>query len=49
MGIRHSLLQWLIYRETVRELQAMDSRQLRDVGIRRDDIDRIARRHAERF
>ena len=35
--------QWRRYRETVRELQTLSSHELRDLGIQRGDIGRLAR------
>ena len=46
MGIRHTLKKWAAYQQTVRELAALDNRQLTDLGISRTDISRIARDHA---
>ena len=46
MGIRHTLKKWAAYQQTVRELAALDNRQLSDLGITRADIQRIARDHA---
>jgi uncharacterized protein YjiS (DUF1127 family) len=37
---------WLVYRETVRELESLDDRELTDLGIGRDDIRCIARQAA---
>lgn len=34
---------WRRYRETVRELQGLSSRELNDLGIHRVDISRLAR------
>jgi uncharacterized protein YjiS (DUF1127 family) len=34
---------WRRYRETVRELQNLSSHELNDLGIRRDEISRLAR------
>ncbi len=34
------------YRETIRELMQFTDRELADLGISRDEIDAIARRHA---
>jgi uncharacterized protein YjiS (DUF1127 family) len=36
---------WRTYNRTVRELNALDNRQLSDLGITRGDIVNIARRH----
>ncbi len=46
MGIRQTLKKWAAYQQTVRELAALDNRQLTDLGITRHDIQRIARDHA---
>jgi uncharacterized protein YjiS (DUF1127 family) len=46
MGIRNTLKKWAAYQQTVRELAALDNRQLTDLGITRTDIQRIARDHA---
>jgi uncharacterized protein YjiS (DUF1127 family) len=46
MGIRTTLKRWQAYQQTVRELAALDNRQLNDLGISRADIQKIARDHA---
>jgi uncharacterized protein YjiS (DUF1127 family) len=46
MGIRQTLKKWAAYQQTVRELAALDNRQLADLGITRSDIQRIARDYA---
>jgi uncharacterized protein YjiS (DUF1127 family) len=46
MGIRQTLKKWSAYQQTVRELAALDNRQLNDLGISRTDITKIAREHA---
>ena len=46
MDIRKTLRKWSAYNQTVRELAALDNRQLSDLGISRSDIQRIARDHA---
>ena len=46
MGIRQTLKKWAAYQQTVRELAALDNRQLTDLGLTRTDIQRIARDHA---
>ncbi len=46
MNIRKSFQKWAAYQQTVRELNALDSRSLDDLGIARDDIQRVARDHA---
>lgn len=45
MGIRQTIKKWAAYQQTVRELTALDNRQLNDLGISRSDIQRIARDH----
>ena len=46
MDIRKTFKKWAAYQQTVRELAALDNRQLTDLGITRTDITRIARDHA---
>jgi uncharacterized protein YjiS (DUF1127 family) len=46
MDIRKTIKKWAAYQQTVRELAALDNRQLNDLGISRVDITRIARDHA---
>jgi uncharacterized protein YjiS (DUF1127 family) len=46
MDIRKTFKKWAAYQQTVRELNALDTRQLSDLGITRTDIQRIARDHA---
>ena len=46
MDIRKTLKKWAAYQQTVRELAALDNRQLNDLGIARTDITKIAREHA---
>ena len=46
MGIRQTFKKWQAYQQTVRELAALDTRQLNDLGIARSDIQKIARDHA---
>ncbi len=43
MNIRQKLAQFAVYQRTVRELKALDSRQLDDLGIARGDIKALAR------
>lgn len=46
MDIRKTFRKWAAYQQTVRELAALDNRQLSDLGISRADINRVARDHA---
>jgi uncharacterized protein YjiS (DUF1127 family) len=46
VGIRQTLKKWAAYQQTVRELAALDNRQLSDLGISRAEIQKIARDHA---
>jgi uncharacterized protein YjiS (DUF1127 family) len=43
MNIRQKLAAFAQYQRTVRELAALDTRQLNDLGITRADIKTIAR------
>ncbi|MBD9624352.1 DUF1127 domain-containing protein [Ensifer sp. ENS06] len=43
MNIARSINNWRKYRQTVTELGRMSNRELRDLGIERVDIDRVAR------
>ena len=45
MDVRKTFRKWQAYQQTVRELNALDNRQLNDLGITRGDISRIARTH----
>ena len=45
MDIRKTFKKWAAYQQTVRELAALDNRQLNDLGIARSDITRVARDH----
>jgi uncharacterized protein YjiS (DUF1127 family) len=47
MDIRKTLRKWHSYKQTMRELNALDNRQLADLGISRGDIERLAREHAQ--
>ena len=38
MGIRQTIKQWAAYQQTVRELTALDTRRLNDLGISRADV-----------
>jgi uncharacterized protein YjiS (DUF1127 family) len=42
MNIRQKIAQFAQYQRTVRELNALDSRQLTDLGITKGDIKNIA-------
>ena len=44
--IAEKLTVWRRYRDAVRELSQLSDRDLRDIGIRRGDIEIIARRSA---
>ena len=46
MNIRQKIAKFAQYQRTMRELNALDTRQLSDLGITRTDIQRIARDHA---
>ncbi len=43
MNIRQKLAQFAQYQRTMRELNALDARQLNDLGITKGDIKQIAR------
>ncbi|MGO8797476.1 MAG: DUF1127 domain-containing protein [Roseiarcus sp.] len=43
--IAEKLASWRRYREAVRELSRMSDRELADIGIRRGDIEFIARQN----
>lgn len=43
MNIARSINNWRRYRQTRSELARMSDRELRDIGVFRADIDRIAR------
>lgn len=43
MTIRQKIAEFAAYQRTVRELSALDNRQLSDLGITRGDIKNIAR------
>jgi uncharacterized protein YjiS (DUF1127 family) len=43
MNIRKKIAQFAQYQRTMRELNALDQRQLNDLGITRGDIKNIAR------
>lgn len=42
MSIRKKLAEFAAYQRTIRELSALDNRQLSDLGITRSDIKNIA-------
>lgn len=46
MNIRKTFKRWSAYQQTVRELSALGTRELDDLGIARSDIQNIARDHA---
>ncbi len=46
MDFGKTLRRWASYRQTVRELSALDDRELHDLGISRGDIQPLAREHA---
>lgn len=43
MNMARSFNNWRRYRQTRNELARMSDRELRDIGVNRSDIDRIAR------
>lgn len=43
MNIRQRLVQFAQYQRTMRELSALDNRQLNDLGLNRADFKAIAR------
>lgn len=43
MNFARSLTNWRKYRQTINELARMSDRELRDLGIGREDIRRVAR------
>ena len=44
MDMARSFNNWMKYRQTVSELNRMNSRELADLGINREDIRRVARK-----
>jgi len=49
MGIKKTFEKWARYQQTVRELKALSNRDLNDLGISRNDINKIARDAADTF
>ncbi|GLQ18348.1 DUF1127 domain-containing protein [Maritalea porphyrae] len=49
MEFGKTLRRWASYRQTVRELSALDDRELHDLGITRGDIQPLAREQAARI
>jgi len=49
MGMNKVIRRWNAYRQTVRELDALDNRALADLGIKRGDIPTIAREYASQL
>ncbi len=45
-GIRNAMKQRAEYRRTYRALQSLSNRELADIGLRRCDIDQVARCNA---
>ncbi|HEY4203047.1 MAG TPA: DUF1127 domain-containing protein [Devosiaceae bacterium] len=43
MNLRQKIAQFAQYQQTVRELSALDNRQLNDLGLTRADIRTVAR------
>lgn len=43
MGLKKTFQKWAAYQQTVRELSALTNRDLNDLGISRNDIQKIAR------
>ena len=43
MTIRQKIADFVTYTRTLRELQALDNRQLADIGVNRSDIRAVAR------
>lgn len=46
MGLKKTFRKWALYQQTVRELNALDNRELHDIGISRAEIQRVALDHA---
>jgi len=49
MEFGKTLRRWASYRKTVRELSALDDRDLHDLGITRGEIQPLAREQASRI
>ncbi len=49
MTMEKILRRWNAYRRTVNQLEALDNRVLADIGIKRGDIDTVAREYAAQF
>lgn len=45
-AVKTKFKNWKQYQATVRELSALSSRELKDLGITRDEIQSIAKQHA---
>jgi uncharacterized protein YjiS (DUF1127 family) len=46
MNFRQKYREWVVYRDTVDKLTRCSDRSLADLGISREDIRAVARRHA---
>ncbi len=46
MNLRQLVQRWSVYRQTLNELESLDNRSLADLGIKRGDIQNIAREYA---
>lgn len=46
MNLRQIVHRWSVYRKTLNELESLDNRSLADLGIKRGDIQTIAREYA---
>ena len=46
MNLIRSYRNWRAYRDTVNELGRLSNRQLKDLGIARDEIETVARKAA---
>ena len=45
-AVKTKFKNWKQYQATVRELSALSSRELKDLGITRDEIQSIAKQHS---